>query len=145
MPGYGGAVVASCRAPSTAPRPATRRRRGVEVLDHEGEVAVAPALLGEAANGHPTNDAAPEALRGDVPRELRELPPTREATEQREGGLRPDTPPPVLSEHEELADLSRRAAGVVRAVADEHETGQPAAHAQDEQVPSAAAPESAMP
>src|SRR2546430_1146930 len=67
----------------------------------------------------------------DVARQLRELPFAGEHVEHARGRALAHAPPPVSTEDEELADLDRPLPGEVRAVADQHEAREPAAHAHE--------------
>jgi len=104
---------------------------------------VAPTRA-DAAEGHASDDAAPEALRG-VPREHRHLPSAGEAREQRARGARAHAAPAVFSQDEELADLADARAREVGTLAHQRETRGPAVEAHDEMVAMVAPPESSVP
>ena len=101
--------------------------------------------LHDAADGAAPDQVTPEAPRGDVPRELCDLPAAGEAGEEHARGAGTYAAAAILAQHEELADLSHAMAGEVRAIGDQREAGQPSVYPNDEVMPPAARPEPPMP
>jgi len=95
------------------------------VLHEEAEVTVTAPPLHDAADGAAPDQVTPEAPRGDVPRELCELPAAEEAGEEHARSAGTYAAAAILAQHEELADLSHAMAGEVRAIRDQREAGQP--------------------
>src|SRR5215510_2868668 len=84
-----------------AHRPRTRNELpgSIENLAHRGGVG----RLAEPAVAELADHAPPEADRGQVARQLRDLPDARESVEEGEDRAAPDPPPAMGAQHEELS------------------------------------------
>src|SRR5439155_6212421 len=125
LPFQNRATLADAGAADNSPgRARTSAAPGVEAL-HDA-ATVGPRLLDVASSGVLADDAPPERLGLDVPRELRDLPLAGEGVEHPAGDLGADPLTAVPAQDEELADVPGAVAREVGAFAHQREADEDA-------------------